>query len=100
MFQILCHPDLLHELVLVSVHSRKLTDMGEEVLQSVRKLESVDVTKSELDVGIDNELGQSQDFSTEMEGVSESRSLSLLGRESLDGLQIHVVIQMKVKFFR
>jgi hypothetical protein len=36
MFQILGHPNLLHELVLVSVHSRELTDVGEEVLQSVR----------------------------------------------------------------
>ena len=96
MFQIFGHPDLLHELVLVSVHSRELTDVGEEILQSVRKLESVDVTKSELDVRVDDELGQSQDFSAEMEGVSESRSLSLLGRECLDGLQVHVVIQMKV----
>jgi len=96
MFQIFCHPNLLHELVLVSVHSRELTDVGEEVLQSVRKLESVDVTKSELDVGVDNELGQSQDLSTQVEGVSESRSLSLLGRKSLDGFQVHVVIQMKV----
>jgi hypothetical protein len=29
MFQILCHPNLLHELVLVSVHSCELTDVGE-----------------------------------------------------------------------
>jgi hypothetical protein len=47
-------------------------------------------------VGVDNELGQSQDFSTQVEGVSESGSLSLLGSESLDRLQVHVVIQMKV----
>jgi hypothetical protein len=31
-----------------------------------------------------------------MESVSESRSLSLLGREGLDRLQVHVVIQMKI----
>ena len=96
MFQVLGHPNLLHELVLVSVHSRELTDVSEEILQPVRKLESVDVTKSELDVGVDDELGQSQDFSTKVEGVSESGSLSLFGRESLDRLQVHVVIQMKV----
>ena len=47
-------------------------------------------------MGVDNELGQSQDFSTEMESVSESGSLSLLGRKSLDRLQVHVVIQMEV----
>ena len=47
-------------------------------------------------MGVDNELGQSQDLSTQVEGVSESRSLSLLGRKSLDGFQVHVVIQMKV----
>ena len=47
-------------------------------------------------MGVDDELGQSQDFSTKVEGVSESGSLSLFGRESLDRLQVHVVIQMKV----
>jgi hypothetical protein len=47
-------------------------------------------------VRVDDELGQSQDFSTEMESVSESGSLSLLGREGLDRFQVHVVIQMKV----
>lgn len=76
--------------------TRKLTDVGKHVLQTICKLEGIHITKSELNVGVDNELGQSQNFSTKMEGVSESGSLSLFGRERLDGLQVHVVIQVKV----
>ena len=96
MLEIFRHSDLLHEFVFVSVHSGELTDVGEQVLQSIRKLESIDVSKSELDVRVDDELGQPQDFSTQVEGVSKSGSLSLLGRERLDRLQVHVVIQMEV----
>jgi hypothetical protein len=76
--------------------TRKLTDVGKHVLQSIGELESVYITKSELNMRVDNELGQSKNLSTEMEGVSETGSLSLFGRERLDGLQVHVVIEMKV----
>ena len=35
---VFAHPDLSHELVLVSVHSSQLTNMGEDVLQAISKL--------------------------------------------------------------
>jgi len=70
--------------------------VGKHVLQTICKLEGIHVTKSELNMRVDNELGQSKNFSTKMEGVSESGSLSLFGRQSLDRLQVHVVIQVKV----
>ena len=95
-FQILAHPDLLHQLVLVTVHSGQLSDMTEHVLETIGELERIDVTQSELHVGIHNELGQTQDFSDQMEGVSESRLFPLLGRQRLDGFQVHVVVQVEV----
>ena len=39
MLEVLAHPDLLHELVLVSVHAGQLTHMGHGVLETVSKLE-------------------------------------------------------------
>jgi len=47
-------------------------------------------------VRVDDEFRETEDFSAQMESVSESRLLSLFRRESLDGLQVHVVIEMEV----
>lgn len=38
MFDVLTHSDLSHQLVLVSVHSSQLTNMGKDVLQAISKL--------------------------------------------------------------
>jgi hypothetical protein len=65
-------------------------------LQTVSKLESVDVSKAVLDVRVDDELGETEDLSTQMERVSEAGLLALLGRKGLDRLQVEIVIQMKV----
>lgn len=35
MLQVFAHSNLPHELVLVAVHASQLTDMGEDVLQSI-----------------------------------------------------------------
>lgn len=70
--------------------------MSEHVLQSIGELERIDIAQSELDVRVDNELRKTKDFSTQMERVSESRLLPLLRGERLDGLQVEVVIEMKV----
>ncbi len=45
---------------------------------------------------VNDKLGKSQDLPAEMEGISESGLLSLLGGQGLDWLQIEVVVQMKV----
>lgn len=94
--EILAHTDLLHKLVLVSIHTGQLTDVREHVLKTISKLESVDVTESELNVGVNNELGETKNFSAKVESVTESRLLSLLGRKSLNGLEVEIVIKMEV----
>lgn len=38
MFDVLTHSDLSHKLVLVSVHSSQLTNMGKDVLKAIGKL--------------------------------------------------------------
>lgn len=38
MLEIFAHSDLSHQLVLVAVHSRQLTNMGKDVLQSISQL--------------------------------------------------------------
>lgn len=96
MLEILAHADLLHKLVFVSVHTGQLTDMREHVLKTISKLESVDITKSELNVGVNNELGETKDFSTKVESVTESRLLSLLGGKSFNWLEVKIVIKMEV----
>ena len=103
MLQVFAHSNLSHQLVLVAVHSCKrnsnmnaqhlnilrhmalvqqltseLADVREDVLQSVRELERVDVSKTILHVTVDDQLGQSQDLATQVEGVPEARLLSLL----------------------
>jgi hypothetical protein len=55
--------------------------MSEDVLESVRKLERVDVAETELDMRVDHELGQPQNLTTEMKGISETRLFTLLGGE-------------------
>jgi len=96
MLQILAHSNLPHQLVLVSVHTGELTDVSESELKTIGELESVDVSESILNVRVDDEFRESKDFSTQVESVSESRLLSFFRRESLDGFQVHVVIEMEV----
>ena len=45
-------------LVFVSVHSRQCTNMRKDVLQRICELESIDISKAELHMSIDNELGE------------------------------------------
>ena len=96
MFQILAHSDLFHQFVLVTVHSGELTDVSKGVLESVCQLKCVRVRQAVLDVGIDDELGEPQNLSAQMERVSEPRLLSLFGRQRFDRLQVEVVVQMQV----
>lgn len=87
--------------------------MREDILKCVGQLESIDVAQAELNMRIHDELGETKNFSAQMERVSEAGFLALLGgqgpekiisktkekqqsRYILDGLQVHVVIQMKV----
>ena len=70
--------------------------MGKDVLQSISKLESINVTKTELNIRIDDKLSQTKDFSTKVERISETRLFAFFGGQSLDGLQVQIIVQMKV----
>ena len=83
-------------LVLVPIHTGQGTNVTEDILQCIGQLERVDISETELHVRIDNQLRQTQNFSAQMEGVSETRLLSFLGGERLDRLQVHVVVKMEV----
>lgn len=50
--------------------------MSEDVLDGIGELEGIDVSETVLNVGVNDELSQTKDFSTQVEGVSEARFLS------------------------
>lgn len=63
---------------------------------SILYLEAVNISKSVLDMGINNQFSKPQDFTAKMESITKPRLLTFLGSQSLDGLQVKVVIKMKV----
>lgn len=65
--------------------------MCEDVLNRISQLESVYITKSELDVGVDDKFRKSEDFPTKMESIAETGLLSLFGGQCLDWLQVHIL---------
>lgn len=70
MFEIFTHADLSHEFVLVAVHASQLADMSKHVLQSVGQLKGIYVVQSVLHVWINDQLGQPQDLSAQMESYN------------------------------
>ena len=78
MLDVLAHSDLPHELVLVAVHSRQLSHVRKHVLQPVGQLEGVHVAQTVLHVTVHHQLGETQDLTTQVESVAETRLLSLL----------------------
>lgn len=67
MLQIFAHANLPHEFVLVTIHSRQLSNVSKDVLQTISQLEGVYIVETILHVRIDDELSQTQDFPTQME---------------------------------
>lgn len=51
---------------------------------------------ADLDICVDDQLGETQDLTAEVEGVSKARLLALLSGERLDGLQVEVVVEVEV----
>ena len=96
MFQIFAHPDLFHQLVLVPIHARQLSNMSKHVLQTISQLEGIHIVQAVLHVRIHNQFGQPQNLTAQMEGVTESGFFTLFGRQSLDRFQVEIVIQMQV----
>lgn len=77
MLQILAHPDLPHQLVLVAVHAGQLADMREYVLQPVGQLERVHVVEAVLDVRVDDQLREAEDLAAQVE-CCNGRNKSIL----------------------
>ena len=65
-------------LVLVTVHPRQCTDMREDILQRICELESIDISKTELHMSIDDKLGEPKNLATQVKCVSETRLLTFL----------------------
>jgi len=51
--------------------------VSEHVLQTIGELESVDVSQSELNVDVDDELGETEDLSAEMDWGRKGRVASV-----------------------
>ena len=96
MFQIFAHPDLFHQLVLVAIHARQLSNMSKHVLQTISQLEGIHIVQAVLHVRIHNQFGQPQNLPAQMESVAKSGFFTLFGRQSLDRFQVEIVIQMQV----
>ncbi|KAI3486863.1 hypothetical protein L1887_49501 [Cichorium endivia] len=95
--EVLAGADLAHGAVLVPVDARERGDVVEEVLEAVCELEGVDGAEAELDVCVDDELHDAAELADEVEGVSETALLALLGGEGLCGLEVHVVVEVEVR---
>lgn len=65
--------------------------MSKNVLDRVSKLESINVSKPELDVSIDDEFGETENLATKMERIAETRFLALLRSQSFYWLQVHIL---------
>ena len=66
-------------LVFIAIHPGQCTNVTKDVLKGVGKLKCINVSKTELDVSVDNKLGQAENFTTQMEGISKAGFLALFG---------------------
>lgn len=81
----------MHQLVFVPVHTSKLADMVESVENTISELKGVDIAETVLDLRVDNELGQAEDLTHEMEGVAEAGLFAFFSGESFNRFQIKVI---------
>lgn len=96
MLEILGHPNLFHEFVLVSIHACQVTNMGENVVKPICKLKSVNLAHSELHMGVYHQFGHFQNFSNQVESITKSRLFPLFGGQSFDGFEGEVVVEVEV----
>jgi hypothetical protein len=73
-----------------------MTDVRKNILKSICKLERFNISQPVLDMRVNDQFNHSQDFSAQMERVTESTLLAFLCRQGLNWLQIEVVIQVQV----
>ena len=70
--KVLRYTHLPPEFVLALVHAGQCTNMCEDVLQSIGKLEGVNIAETELDVRVNRKFDETKNFTTKMERVSEA----------------------------
>lgn len=95
MLDVLSHADLPHEAVLVAVHACQVSNVREDVLQSVSQLESFDVAKSILDMRVYDKFYHAKDLSAKMESIAKPALFALFCSQRLHWLQIEVVVQVE-----
>ena len=96
MLQIFAHANLAHYPILVSVHSSQLSNVSENVLQTVCELISLDGSQPILDVRINDKLGQPQYLAHQVESITKARAFPFLRCQGFDRLQVEIEIQMQV----
>lgn len=96
MLHILAHTDLPHYTILVPINTGELSQVRIHVLETIVELECIDVTQAVLHVAVDDELDNTEDFTAEVEGITETGFLALFGSQCLDWFKIEVVIQVQV----
>lgn len=70
--------------------------MREDIVKTISELESLNIAQSILYVRINDEFCHTKDLTAKMERITKAGLLSLLCRQSLDGLKIKVVVEMKI----
>ena len=71
--------------------------MIEHIMNPIRKLKSIDIPQTILNMRIENKFGKSENLSHEMERIPKPRLLTFLGRKRFDRFQIEIEIQMQVR---
>lgn len=74
MLQIFAHSNLSHQFVFVAIHARQLANMSENILQTIGQLKCVHVVQTILNVRIDDQFCQTQDFTTQMESCEKNQN--------------------------
>ena len=72
MLDVFAHSDLSHDSVLVTINTGQLTQMCIHVLKTIIELESINVSQTILNVTVDDKFYDSENLSTQVEGVTET----------------------------
>ena len=72
-----------------------MSNVREDVLQSVSQLESFDVAKSILDMRVYDKFYHAKDLSAKMESIAKPALFALFCSQRLHWLQIEVVVQVE-----
>ena len=67
--------------------------MRKDVLQRICKLESIDISKTELHMSIDDELGEPRNLAAQVKCVSETRLLTFLCSQGPKALRLEGLLE-------